>query len=141
MNNLPINLREKIDNLYIAAFKALEKKDFKIAKQQAEQAWDYLPEPKFDWDVTLSFVSATCEMYRELSLFESSHKIVDELIASGHLDEYDDGPLFLKGTIYFEQGKKDEAKQWFDKANKISKGRCFAGEPKKYKAFFDEYAK
>ncbi|NTS77879.1 hypothetical protein HR060_13550 [Catenovulum sp. SM1970] len=141
MRFLASEQHDEINNLFIQAFNKLDEGNTVKAQKIAEHAWSLLPEPKYDWDVTLSLVSDICEMYRELSLFESSHKIVDELISSGHLKEYQDGPLFLKGTIYFEQGKTDEAKQWFDKANTISKGRCFVGEPKKYKAFFDEYTK
>ena len=139
MKNLPLNLRDKIDALYISAYEALEKKDLNTAKEQAENAWELLPEPKFNWDVTLSFVSGICEMYKELGFYEKSHKIVDELLNSDHLDDYDDGPIFLKGAIYFEQGKLELAKEWFDKANTISKGRCFVSQPKKYKAFYSEY--
>ena len=139
MKNLPLNLRDKIDALYISAYEALEKKDLNTAKEQAENAWELLPEPKFDWDVTLSFVSGICDMYKELGFYEKSHKIVDELLNSDHLDDYDDGPIFLKGAIYFEQGKLELAKEWFDKANTISKGRCFVSQPKKYKAFYSEY--
>ena len=139
MKNLPVNLRDKIDALYISAYEALEKKDLNTAKEQAENAWELLPEPKFDWDVTLSFVSGICDMYKELGFYEKSHKIVDELLNSDHLDDYDDGPIFLKGAIYFEQGKLELAKEWFDKANTISKGRCFVSQPKKYKAFYSEY--
>ncbi|MBB1349446.1 MULTISPECIES: hypothetical protein [unclassified Pseudoalteromonas] len=139
MKNLPVNLRDEIDALYIAAYEALEKKDLNTAKEQAEKAWELLPEPKFDWDVTLSFVSGICEMYKELGFYENSHKIVDELLNSDHLDDYDDGPIFLKGAIYFEQGELELAKMWFDKANTISKGRCFVSQPKKYKTFYSEY--
>ncbi len=138
MKNLPIELRDKIDELYIFAFQALEKKGFYTAKKQAEKAWGLLPEPKFDWDVTLSFVSGICEMYNELGFYKNAHKIVDQLFSSDHLDDYDDGPVFLKGAIYFEQGELELAKMWFDKANTISKGRCFVSQPKKYKTFYSE---
>ncbi|MBB1356043.1 hypothetical protein [Pseudoalteromonas sp. SR45-5] len=138
MKKLPVELRDKIDELYIFAFQALERKDFITAKEQAEKAWELLPEPKFDWDVTLSFVSGICEMYKELGFYKNAHKIVDQLFSSDHLDDYDDGPVFLKGVIYFEQGELELAKMWFDKANIISKGRCFVSQPKKYKTFYSE---
>ena len=38
MKNLPVNLRDEIDALYIAAYEALEKKDLNTAKEQAEKA-------------------------------------------------------------------------------------------------------
>jgi|GEM_PF-5420932 len=90
MKNLPVNLRDKIDALYILAYEALEKKDFNTAKEQAEKAWELLPEPKFDWDVTLSFVSGICEMYKELELHKKAHAILDELFEFGNLKPYQD---------------------------------------------------
>ncbi|MBB1304351.1 hypothetical protein [Pseudoalteromonas sp. SR43-5] len=139
MKKLPVELRDKIDELYIFAFQALERKDFITAKEQAEKAWELLPEPKFDWDVTLSFVSGICEMYKELELHKEAHAILDELFEFGNLKPYQDGPIFLRGAIYFEQGELELAKVWFDKANTISKGRCFVSQPKKYKTFYSEY--
>ncbi|MBB1282564.1 hypothetical protein [Pseudoalteromonas sp. SR41-1] len=138
MKKLPVELRDKIDELYIFAFQALERKDFITAKEQAEKAWELLPEPKFDWDVTLSFVSGICEMYKELELHKEAHAILDELFEFGNLKPYQDGPIFLRGAIYFEQGELELAKVWFDKANTISKGRCFVSQPKKYKTFYSE---
>ena len=138
MKNLPVELRDKIAELYIFAFQALERKEFITAKEQAEKAWGLLPEPKFDWDVTLSFVSGICEMYKELELYKDAHAILDELLNSDQLDDYDDGPIFLKGAIYIEQGELELAKVWFDKANIISKGLCFVSQPKKYKTFYSE---
>ncbi|MCG9761807.1 MULTISPECIES: hypothetical protein [Pseudoalteromonas] len=139
MENLPIDLRDEIDALYISAYKLLEANDVDTAQEKAEEAWRLLPEPKFDWDVTLSFVTGICKMYRELSLHEKAHNIINELLDSDHLNDYDDGPLFLKATLYFEQGEFKQAYEWFAKANSISRGRCFVEQPKKYKTFFNEY--
>jgi len=139
MKTLPVHLRDEIDALYIFAYEALEKKDFNTAKEQSEKAWELLPEPKFYWDVTLSFVSGICEMYKELGLHKEALAILDELFEFGNLKPYQDGPIFLKGAIYFEQGELELAKVWFDKANMISKGRCFVSQPKKYKTFYSEY--
>jgi len=138
MKDLPIEIRDGIDQLFIIAFNALKNGDNEEAILKSEEAWYKFPEPKYDWDVTLSFTTGICSLYREVGFYAKAHNIIDELLSSGHLDDYDDGPLFLKGSIYFEQGDLEQAKEWFDKANVISKGRCFVSQPKKYKIFFDE---
>lgn len=139
MKSLPSELHDEINELFIEAFKKLDENKLNEAQSIAEKAWHLLPVPKYDWDVTISLVSDICDFYKELGAYEKSHKIMDELLVSDHLDDYDDGPIFLKGTIYFEQGELEQAKVWFDKANTISKGRCFVSQPKKYKTFYSEY--
>ena len=139
MKSLPPKLHDEINELFIEAFKKLDENKLNEARSIAEKAWQLLPSPKYDWDVTISLVSDICDMYKELGFYGNSHKIIDELLSSGHLDDYDDGPIFLKGTIYFEQGELELAKVWFDKANTISKGRCFVSQPLKYKTFYSEY--
>ncbi|MDC9524160.1 hypothetical protein PSH54_01400 [Pseudoalteromonas sp. Angola-30] len=139
MKSLPSELHDEINELFIEAFKKLDENKLNEAQSIAEKAWHLLPVPKYDWDVTISLVSDICDFYKELGAYEKSHKILDELLNSDHLDDYDDGPIFLKGAIYFEQGELELAKMWFDKANTISKGRCFVSQPKKYKTFYSEY--
>ncbi|TMO04454.1 hypothetical protein [Pseudoalteromonas sp. S558] len=139
MKSLPPELHDEINELFIEAFKKLDENKLNEAQSIAEKAWELLPEPKFDWDVTLSFVSGICEMYKELELHKEAHAILDELFEFGNLKPYQDGPIFLRGAIYFEQGELELAKVWFDKANTISKGRCFVSQPKKYKTFYSEY--
>lgn len=139
MKSLPTELHDEINELFIEAFKKLDDNKLIEARSIAEKAWQLLPSPKYDWDVTISLVSDIYDMYKELGFYENSHKIIDELLSSGHLDDYDDGPIFLKGTIYYEEGELELAKVWFDKANAISKGRCFVGQPLKYKTFYSEY--
>lgn len=138
MKDLPIDIRDEIDQLFISAFNALKNNNNEEAILKAEEAWYKFPEPKYDWDVTLSFTTGICSAYREVGFFEKAHNIIDELFEFGNLKDYQDGPIFLKGTIYFEQGELEQAKEWFDKANNISKGRCFVSQPKKYKTFFNE---
>ncbi len=136
MENLPVKLRDEIDALFISAYESLERKDLTKARSQAEKAWKILPEPKFDWDVTLSFVTGICEMYRELAQYDLALNIIEQLEKSDHMDEFDDGPLFLKATVYYEMKDLEQAKHWFAVANDISRGRCFVEEPAKYKEFF-----
>ncbi|MBB1335986.1 hypothetical protein H5154_22400 [Pseudoalteromonas sp. SR44-5] len=142
MENLPIDLRDKIDALYISAYKALEVKNVDIAKKKADEAWGLLPEPKFDWDVTLSFVTAICEMYRELTLYNDALQIIEQLLEyrdKNKVGGFHGGIIFLKATIYYEMEQLPISYQWFNKANDMSRGRCFVDEPKKYKTFFNEY--
>ena len=138
MKILQSELHDEINELFIEVFKKLDENKLNKAQSIAEKSQYLLLVPKYDWDVTISLVSDICDFYKELGFYEKSHKIVNEPLNSDHLDGYYDGPILLKGTIYFEQGELALAKVWFDKARTISKGRCFVSQPKKYNTFYNK---
>jgi hypothetical protein len=63
------------------------------------------------------------------------------LFSSTTVKPYQDGPRFITATIYFEKKDFENARKWFAEADKISKGRCFQCEDKKYLEFYMEKAK
>lgn len=136
MEDLNATVRDEIDALFIRAKGKLESGEKSGAIQDAEAAWKTLPEPKFGWDVSKSFAHALAKMYRDTRNFKNAIALMNELFASGTVKPYQDGPRFVMATIYFEMGDNENAMKWFDEANKISKGRCFRGEDKKYQEFY-----
>lgn len=52
------------------------------------------------------------------------------------LSDIDAEPDFLMGIMHFELKDENAAFAHFDRASKMSKGRCFQGEDKKYQAFY-----
>ncbi|MFG6892041.1 tetratricopeptide repeat protein [Burkholderia pseudomallei] len=136
MEDLNATVRDEIDALFIRANGKLESGEKSGAIQDAEAAWKTLPEPKFGWDVSKSFAHALAKMYRDTGNFKNAIALMNELFASGTVKPYQDGPRFVAATIYFEMGDNENAMKWFDEANKISKGRCFRGEDKKYQDFY-----
>lgn len=136
MKNLDVETRNEMDRLFIRSRKLLEEGQTTEALALAEEAWAKLPEPKYDWDVTLSFTHAMAKRYRDAKHFDKALAVMKWLFASGVVEAFEDGPRFITGTIYYDAGNLVEAKKWFSEANKISKGRCFRDEPPKYKEFF-----
>lgn len=136
MKDLNPAIRDEIDKLFIRSKGKLDSGDTTGAIQDAEMAWNILPEPKFDWDVSQSFTHALAETYRDTGDFQNSLNLMQKFFASGTIESYEDGSRFILGTIYFEMNDEENAKKWFAEANRISKGRCFQGEDKKYLTFY-----
>ena len=85
MQDLNIEVRDMIDGLFIESANLQKKGDNDLAVKLAEQAWYKLPQPKFDWDVSLSFTLALAETYRDAKLFDKALSIMQILFESGTL--------------------------------------------------------
>ncbi len=136
MKDLNPAIRDEIDKLFIRSKGKPDSGDKTGAMQDAEMAWGILPDPKFGWDVSKSFTHALAETYRDTGNFQNALNLMHELFASETVKPRQDGPRFILGTIYFEMNDEENAKKWFAEANRISKGRCFQGEDKKYLTFY-----
>ncbi len=136
MNDLDPIIREKVDQLFIEAGKTFDSGNKSAGLELAEKAWSVIPSPKFDWDVSLSFTQTMACFYRDSELYEKAIELMGDLIREKELKPHQDGPFFTLGTIYFEKGDLDQSFKNLDKANKISKGRCFRNGDKKYLDFY-----
>jgi len=136
MEDLDVTIRHTIDSLFISARKKMGLGDKVGAIQDAESAWSALPDPKFEWDVSKSFVHALAKIYRDAGEFNKAVGCMEMLFASRTVRAHQDGPRFILATIYFEMGEVELANKWFAEANQISNGRCFQGEDKKYLEFY-----
>lgn len=133
MQDLDPTLRDAIDLTFRQARKQLQDGDIAVAVNTAETAWDRLPEPKFNWDVSKSYAIALAAIYRDAKQYDRGLALLQDLFSSGTVKSYQDRPYFIMGTIYYEMGNMADAKKWLGEADKISKGRCFRDEPEKYK--------
>ena len=133
MQDLDISLRSQIDASFREARNQVNQSDLEAGVALAESAWGYLPQPKFEWDVSKSYVHALAGIYRDAGHFSEAVRLMDQLFASGTVKPYQDQPRFIMGTIYFEMGNLPEARRWLTEADTISKGRCFQQQPAKYK--------
>ena len=140
MEDLNATVRDEIDALFIRGRGKFKAGDKSGALQDADAAWKMLPEPKFGWDVSMSYTHALAKIYRDTGNFSNAIALMNELFSSGTVEPYEDGPRFVMATIYFEMGDVEGAVKWFGEANKISKGRCFQGEDKKYQEFYKKHA-
>lgn len=133
MQDLDPVLRDQIDAAFRAAWATLASGDVDEAVIKGEAAWEMLPEPKFDWDVSKSYVDALALLYRDSRRFSQAVSLMESLFSSNTVRPHQDRPRFTLGTIYFEMGDMASARKWLSEANQISKGRCFREEPEKYR--------
>lgn len=133
MQDLDPTLRDEIDSTFRRARKLLSDGQAEVALDLAQTAWGRLPDPKFDWDVSQSYVHALALIYRDTHRYSEGLALMKDLFTSGTVLEYEDRPRFVLGTIYFDMGDIEEARRWLIEANRISRGRCFRDEPEKYR--------
>jgi hypothetical protein len=138
MQDLDVSTRNRIDSLFQEARTKVNNAESMVGVKIAESAWNSLPEPKFEWDVSKSFAHALAGIYRDTGDFSKGISLMDAMFASGTVKPHQDGPRFVLGTLYFEKGDFENARKWLKEANKISKGRCFEGQPPRYKEFLNK---
>jgi len=140
MQPLDVSIRDQIDALLKQAKQEILNGDKAGGIKTAESAWEKLPAPKFDWDVSKSFAHSLAKFYKNTGDFDSATKLMTEMFDSGAVKDHQDGPRFVFATIYYEKGDVDLAMKWFAEANRISKGRCFQGENSQYLEFFKKHS-
>lgn len=133
---LDLKLRNEIDDLFISSYDAYKANNPDEMMRLADIAWSKIPDSKFSWDVSWSFVQSMVYTYIDFGNMKESLNLIDLYIDSGYLFDYEDGPFFLKGKVLFLMNRKDQSFEFFDKANSISKGRCFKDEDDKYLKFY-----
>lgn len=137
VRNLEVPLRDEIDSLYKQAQTKLDNSDKDEAVKLAYEAWSKLPAPKYEWDVSKSFTHALAKILRDSGKLDEAVRVMEDLFASGTVKPYQDGPPFVLGTIYAAMGDETNARKWLREANRISKGRCFVGQPAKYRQYVE----
>ncbi|HVE86686.1 MAG TPA: hypothetical protein VND93_27700 [Myxococcales bacterium] len=135
--NLDVPLRNEIDAMFREARARIDAGKKDEAVPLARQAWDKLPEPKYDWDVTQSYTIALAAILRDAGLYQEALRVMEDDFASGVVLPYQDQPRIMMGSIYAELGDRTKAKKWIGEANLISKGRCFFGMWLKYRSYVD----
>ena len=129
-------IRLEVYRLLGAAKKAGESGDIATSTQLANEAWSHIPEPKFGWDVTYVCIGAMVKLLRRCGQHDQAMAIVNGYLQSPYYLDYQDGPHFWLGTLQYEKGDLAAAYQHFERANRMSRGRCFVEEDSKYKGFF-----
>jgi tetratricopeptide (TPR) repeat protein len=121
---------------------ALMRDGLALAKQGRHQdgvplfkkAWELLPEPKYEWDISQITLYRMAKFFRDAQLFGEAHAWIDQVAkCPGQLG--DGKAELIKGTIYFAAGEMDSAFEWLDKAYQASGKRVFQGEDPKYLNF------
>jgi tetratricopeptide (TPR) repeat protein len=138
MKELDEKVSDGIDKKFSKAFEFKDMNEIDASYNAIKEALAMLPSPISQWSESLIIILSACEHFIAINKLEDANELVDEYLTSDYCDAYEDSSRFVKGAILFEMDELEQAKEWFDKANSISKGRCFASQPKKYKTFFNE---
>ena len=95
------------------------------------KAWSLIPEPKYDWDISMISLFRITKIFRDAGLYQEALDWAEQ-IANCEPSPGDSGPLILKGSIYLEWGNEAEAKKFFELAYKVGGKRGFQGEDPRY---------
>lgn len=128
---LPPELLERIFEVRNRAGESEKSCDFREAERLLLLAWEILPEPKYDWELSEITVCDLFDFYLTQQNFTECERWLLELdLASRHSPN---PTLFLAlGKLRFEQGNFEEARSAFAQLHKAWGHRAFRGEPPKY---------
>ena len=108
------------------------------AQAVLERAWKLIPEPKADYETTVSFLRSAVRLMAESSNPSLARRWANEF-GTAPFSAIDAEPDYLLGIMNYALGNHEEAFMHFKKASDMSKGRCFEGEDPKYKKFFKSF--
>lgn len=132
-------IRVPIYELFGKAKEATSHGNHAKAESLCDEAWARIPEPKFGWDVSYMCVLGMVKFLRSAGKHDKAIDLVNAYLASEFYSDFEDGPYFWLGTLHYEKGDLLKAFEYFDRANKMSRGRCFVEEEAKYKQFFKAF--
>ena len=135
MKSLNSEAMEQMRELGVQVREALKSGDAEKAQLLLEQGWRLIPEPKSEYDISLSKVLASIRLMAQSGKPLLALKWIEELKYLP-ISTIDAEPDFLIGVTYFELNDTDGAFVHLERANKLSQGRCFQGEDKKYLKFY-----
>jgi hypothetical protein len=128
-------VRTTVYSLFGQAKQALERGNNSDAERLTDEAWAAVPAPKYGWDRTYMVLFMLTKLLRAVGSHGKGIQLVRGYLNSEYYSDHEDGPFFWLGTMHFEKGELAEAFEYLNRANSMSKGRCFDEEDPKYKAF------
>lgn len=108
------------------------------AQCHLQNAWALVPEPKSDSEDSVTIARGALRLMAFSGMPALALYWIDEINQLG-FSEIDAEPDYLMGVTYLELGQPDKAFSHFKKSAEMSGGRCFQGEPPKYKAFYRQH--
>lgn len=140
MKSVNDEIMQQMRELGAKVREALKNDNAEDAQSLLEQGWRLIPEPKSEYDISISKVLASIRLMAQSRNPLLAFKWIGEL---KHLpiSTIDAEPDFLIGMTFFELHDEDKAFFHLARANKLSKGRCFQDEDKKYLEFYKSRTK
>lgn len=116
--------------------------DWSGLKDKMLEAWNLIPEPKLQYNMSYLAAWMICEALLQLRDFESSKEWIENH-NKADLNRVDSGEReFMEGRFLFAQGLLKEAKTKFQIAYQKSDGRLFkSGANYEHESYFNEYKK
>lgn len=136
MAKLEAALSEKENQLFDDINNAYNSSAYNEALSLLFEAWELLPEPKYKWDESYTIVEGVLDVAILLNDSSTLMSWVDKIFLADP-ERVDSGEREMwAGRVFYELGKKEEAYQYFEKADKKSRGRCFWPSDKEYRNFY-----
>ncbi|EIT83759.1 hypothetical protein A374_18756 [Fictibacillus macauensis ZFHKF-1] len=123
---LQYSIKEAFENLLEKSNEQFYNGNYHESILLLEEAWDLIPNPKGiyceeSYDVVKDIIS-TCFMIYD---FKKAKEWADKIFTTGFARIDSGNKEFIAGTVYFELGDLEIAKEFFSIANEKSEGRCF----------------
>jgi len=135
MPKLQGELGEEFENTRQAAVQYFRKGDHSAAIQLLTDAWEKLPEGKYEYDESFIIVWYILDNAIECRDIDTMKKWVDKVfLADPKRGDYGEREMWA-GRVAYESGETEKALEYLRVAYKKSKGRVFGDTDKKYKAF------
>ena len=115
-----------------------EQEKYKEARDLLFEAWDLLPDEKYEYNESYWIVAFILSYSLQLHDLDVANQWAYKILKCD-LERQDDGDREMRlAIVLHESGKMDEAKKYFKIAFQKSEGRCFVDEDAKYLAVIIE---
>jgi tetratricopeptide (TPR) repeat protein len=130
---------EQVDAEINKGYELKQRGDFVGAEKHYRKAWDLVPDPKYNWDISDSILLRIARFFRDKKDFDEAKRWIRLVFDHCVILPGEGQPDLIAGTIYYEAGERDLARKYLERAYKISKGRSFQTEDIKYLKFVKEH--
>lgn len=132
-------LGEKIEEITMQSIEMISGDDSEKAIELLEEAWDLLPEGKFEYDESFEIVEEILEAAIKLNNKECLLKWRDRiLLADPERADIGEKEMWV-GRVNYVLGDFENARAYMKIANEKSRGRCFTSKDTVYKKFYFDF--
>lgn len=130
-------LSQQILDLIDEAYNTYSKESPENSINILHEAWNLIPDNKEEFEEGYLVVHELIETYFSIGDYLATEKWIEMYLKSDNINRNFGTAEFYAGKTAFELGKLEEAKSYFQIAEKKSKGRIWKGENfKKYADFY-----
>ena len=137
VTQLDQNIVDKIYAEMREGYARVKKGEYAEAEPHFLRAWHMIPDPRYDWDISQITVYRITKFYRDAKRFADAERWAQDAFKCNPLPG-DGEPYVILGSVYFESGALNLARENFQKAFELSGERVFEGEDIRYFKFLKE---